>query len=56
MEMNFHNFLLGKDSDFKNRMIQDIWNYSDNEIEINHDFIQILFPLNKKSQSSFHGY
>ena len=56
MEMNFHNFLLGKDSDFKNRMIQDIWNYSDNEIEINHYFIQILFPLNKKSQSSFHGY
>lgn len=56
MEMNFHNFLLGKDSDFKNRMIQDIWNYSDNEIEINHDFIQVLFPLNKKSQSSFHGY
>ena len=54
--MNFKNFLLGRDPDFKGRMIQDIWNYSDNEIEINHDFIQILFPLNKKSQSSFHGY
>ena len=54
--MNFKNFLLAKESDFKGRMIQDIWNYSDEEIENNHDFIQILFPLNKKSQSVFHGY
>jgi hypothetical protein len=54
--MNFKNFLLAKESDFKGRMIQDIWNYSDEEIEGTHDFIQILFPLNKKSQSVFHGY
>ncbi|MDB2489444.1 opioid growth factor receptor-related protein [Gammaproteobacteria bacterium] len=54
--MNFKNFLLAKESDFKGRMIQDIWNYSDEEIENNHDFIQIIFPLNKKSQSVFHGY
>ena len=54
--MNFKNFLLAKESDFKGRMIQDIWKYSDEEIENNHDFIQILFPLNKKSQSVFHGY
>ena len=54
--MNFKNFLLAEESDFKGRMIQDIWNYSDEEIENNHDFIQILFPLNKKSQSVFHGY
>ena len=54
--MNFKNFLLAKESDFKGRMIQDIWNYSDEEIEGIHDFIQILFPLNKKSQSVFHGH
>ena len=54
--MNFKNFLLAKEPDFKGRMIQDIWNYSDEEIEGIHDFIQILFPLNKKSQSVFHGY
>ena len=54
--MNFKNFLLAKEPDFKGRMIQDIWNYSDEEIEGTHDFIQILFPLNKKSQSVFHGY
>jgi hypothetical protein len=54
--MNFKNFLLGKGSDFKGRTIQDIWNYSDEEIESIHDFIQVLFPLNKKSQSVFNGY
>jgi hypothetical protein len=54
--MNFKNFLLAKEPDFKGRMIQDIWNYSDEEIESIHDFIQILFPLNKKSQSVFHGH
>ena len=54
--MNFKNFLLAKEPDFKGRMIQDIWNYSDEEIEGIHDFIQILSPLNKKSQSVFHGY
>ena len=54
--MNFKNFLLAKEPDFKGRMIQDIWSYSDEEVEGIHDFIQILFPLNKKSQSVFHGY
>ncbi|MDC3268232.1 opioid growth factor receptor-related protein [Gammaproteobacteria bacterium] len=54
--MNFKNFLHNKEQDFKGRTIQDIWNYSDEEIEGTHDFIQILFPLNKKSQSVFHGY
>ena len=31
-------------------------NISDKEIEENHDFIQIVFPLNKPSQSVLHGY
>ena len=25
-------------------------------IESNHDFIQLIFPTNKRSQNSFHGY
>ena len=54
--MNFKTFLLAEEPDFKGRMIQDIWNFSDEEIESQHDFIQIIFPLNKKSQSVFHGH
>jgi hypothetical protein len=54
--MNFKNFLLGKEPDFKGRMIDEIWDFTDIQIEGNHDFIQLIFPLNKKSQSSFHGY
>ena len=54
--MNFKNFLLGKEEDFKGRTIQEIWDYSDIQIEGNHDFIQLIFPLNKKSQNVFHGY
>ena len=54
--MNFKNFLLGKEADFKGRTIQEIWDYSDIQIEGNHDFIQLIFPLNKKSQNVFHGY
>ena len=54
--MNFKNFLLGKEADFKGRTIHEIWNFSDIQIEGNHDFIQLIFPLNKKSQNVFHGY
>ena len=54
--MNFKNFLLGKEADFKGRTIQEIWGFSDIQIERNHDFIQLVFPLNKKSQNVFHGY
>ena len=54
--MNFKNFLLGKEADFKGRTIQEIWDFSDIQIEGNHDFIQLIFPLNKKSQNVFHGY
>jgi len=54
--MNFKNFLLGIEPDFKGRTIQEIWNFSDIQIEGNHDFIQLIFPLNKKSQNVFHGY
>tara|TARA_X000001036_G_scaffold424365_1_gene449310 strand:- start:867 stop:1307 length:441 start_codon:yes stop_codon:yes gene_type:complete len=54
--MNFKNFLLGIEPDFKGRTIQEIWDFSDIQIERNHDFIQLIFPLNKKSQNVFHGY
>ena len=54
--MNFKKFLLGKEEDFKGRTIEDIWSFSDIQIEKNHDFIQLIFPLNKRSQNVFHGY
>ena len=52
----FEDFLTHKGKDFKGRTLEDIWSFSDKEIEENHDFIQIVFPLNKPSQSVFHGY
>ena len=54
--MFFENFLTLKGKDFKGRTLQDIWSFSDSEIERKHDFIQIVFPLNKPSQAVFHGY
>ena len=49
--MNIEKFLSNKEPDFKNRFLQDIWNYSDEEIEHTHDFIQLLFPLNEESSA-----
>ena len=54
--MNFEKFLSLEESDFKGRTLSQIWSYTDYEIEYVHDFIQILFPLNEESRSSFHGY
>ncbi|MDC0551677.1 opioid growth factor receptor-related protein [Amylibacter sp.] len=48
-------FLKNEETDFKGRSLSDIWAYDDSQIEANHDFIQLLFPLNKASQHSFHG-
>ena len=45
-------FLEGKEKDFQGRLIKDIWNYSDREIENIHDFIQVLFPLDQLSRNS----
>ena len=53
--MNFENFLINAEPDFKNRFLNDIWYFSDEDIEHTHDFIQLLFPLNEKSNSVFHG-
>ena len=49
-------FLKSEASDFKGRTLEEIWGYSDDKINHVHDFIQIVFPLNKPSNSSFHGY
>jgi hypothetical protein len=45
-------FLEGSEKDLQGRFIKDIWNYSDNEIESIHDFIQVLFPLDEQSKNS----
>ena len=47
-------FLSNDGEDFKGRRLSDIWSMSDQEIEATHDFIQIVFPLDEPSQSSFH--
>ena len=54
--MNFLTFLKNEGPAFKGRYLEDIWNYTDTEIEGIHDFIQIVFLLNQPSQNSFHGY
>ena len=48
-------FLRNEEVDFRNRTLSDIWAYDDSQIESNHDYIQLLFPLNKPSRHSFHG-
>ncbi len=53
--MNIESFLTNSEPDFKNRFLHDIWNYSDEEIEHNHDFIQLLFPLNEESSAVSNG-
>ena len=52
-KMDFEKFLTNQGPDFKGRALEDIWAYSDNEIESTHDFVQIVFPTNKPSQATF---
>lgn len=54
--MNIYLFLKGLEPDDKGRSIYDIWNFSDTEIERNHDFIQRLFPLNEQSSQSLNKF
>lgn len=44
-------FLEGLEPDFQGRYLSDIWAFSDDEIEITHDFIQWLFPLDEPSNA-----
>ena len=55
-KMNFYNFLLNKEIDYKGRFLSDIWAFNDNEIENCHDFIQMVFPLNKPSKAVLHNF
>ena len=53
--MNFIGFLEIKSPDHKGRTLQDIWAFSDTQIEYTHDFIQLIFPLSKPSNNNFNG-
>mgnify|MGYP001188483285 FL=1 len=54
--MDFIAFLTREGNDFLGRNLQDIWNFSDEKIEQTHDFIQVVFPLNKPSRAVSHGF
>ena len=54
--MDYLDFLSNGGPDFKGRTLESIWSFTDQQIESTHDFIQIIFPLNKASESVFHGY
>ena len=54
--MDFLTFLKNEGVDFKGRSLSEIWKYTDIQIEQNHDFIQVVFPLNKPSENTFHGF
>ena len=51
--MDFLDFLAKGGSDFKGRTLKLIWSFSDDDIQKTHDFIQIIFPLNKLKYFSF---
>ena len=45
-----YNFLLGKEKNYDDKYIHEIWKYDDLELEYNHNYIQWLFPLKEKSK------
>ena len=53
--MDIYMFLKGLEPDDKGRLIYQIWEFSDEEIERKHDFIQKLFPLNEPSTMSLNS-
>ena len=52
--MDLYKFLKNEEKDFKGRFLSDIWDFTDDEIEDNHDFIQLIFPLDKPSEAIAH--
>ena len=48
-------FYRGTGSDTRGRSLEQIWSYSDKEMEYHHDFIQWLFPLREPSQYNPHA-
>ena len=53
--MDLYKFLKNEDKDFQGRSLSDIWSFTDKEIEDNHDFIQLIFPLDKPSEVVGHN-
>ena len=53
--MDFERFLICEETDFLGRTLKDIWDFSDEEIEQTHDFVQLVFPTNKPSMAVSHG-
>ncbi len=45
------NFLKGIGKDKHGRMIEEIWNYSDEQIEAVHNYIQWIFPTKEMSEN-----
>ncbi len=43
-------FYRGEAADTEGRILSDMWNWSDEELEINHDFIQWMFPTSDPSR------
>jgi hypothetical protein len=43
-------FYRGKGEDAEGRKLADVWAFSDDEMESNHDFIQWIFPLQQPSR------
>ena len=54
--MDIYKFLKGLEPDDQGRLIHQIWNFSDIEIERTHDFIQRLYPLNDSSPLSLNKF
>jgi histone H3/H4 len=48
-------FYIGEGTDQSNRRINDIWNFSNKDLERKHDFIQWLFPISKESRYNEHA-
>ncbi len=55
MQMDLYKFLKNEEKDFQGRFLSDVWSFTDDEIEYNHDFIQLIFPLNKPSEAVDHN-
>lgn len=51
-----YQFLDGSIPDYKNRYLTEILKYSDQELEYEHDYIQVLFPLYEESVFNIHAH
>lgn len=53
MNKQLYNFLSGNAPNYNHLCINDIWNFSNEELEQNHKYIQWLFPLKERSKYNF---